>query len=132
MFLRSNINSYQLLFTLRFSNRFADSSDIERTIQKNVLKRFFIEAPVFGHGLGSYSTQSIRSFEFPYSYELHVLALFGQVGILGIVLFTCSSSKLLPKSVLIQARRAKLSDISGILLICFLASGFFNPAITKN
>jgi hypothetical protein len=121
-----------ILITLRFSDKFVDSSDIERTIQKISLKRFFFDAPIFGHGLGSYSTQSIRAPEFPYSYELQVLALFGQLGIVGMGLLTGILLNYYRKAFSFKRGARSYQASVAILLICFLASGFFNPNILSS
>jgi hypothetical protein len=120
------------LIALRFSDKFVDSSDIERVIQKVALQRFFIEAAVFGHGLGSYSTRSIRSIELPYSYELQILALFGQVGVVGILLFTFLLFNYYRKAFSFRRGRRSYQISLVLLLICFLASGFFNPNILSS
>lgn len=71
---------YNLIATLvafRLSGQLVDSSDIVRVEQIRALKAFFWDAPWFGHGLGSYTTDVIRSVELPYNYEVQLLALAG-------------------------------------------------------
>ena len=78
----------QDLVMLRFSDALTGSSDIERTAQTPVLVKLFLDAPLMGHGMGSYSHQVIRNDDSPYSYEDQLLALAGQVGLIGLLSLT--------------------------------------------
>jgi hypothetical protein len=71
--------------SLRFSSTVVDSSDQDRAEQTPALEDFFTSAPIFGHGLGSYTRKVIRSDEAPYSYEVQLLAMAGQIGLVGLL-----------------------------------------------
>lgn len=71
----------------RFSVDVAGGSDDARLVQINALKRFYWEAPLLGHGLGSYPDEVVRSEELPYVYEVQLLALACQVGLIGMLFF---------------------------------------------
>ena len=77
------------LAQLRFSADVAGGSDEIRTVQMAALMHFFLSAPLFGHGFGSYPTDVIRNSKLPYVYEIQLLALAGQEGIVGISLMGC-------------------------------------------
>ena len=76
------------LYRLRFSDEIAGSSDSVRVDQKEALQHFFLDAPILGHGWGSYTTLLIRSRDTPQAYEMEVLSLAGQTGIVGITFFS--------------------------------------------
>jgi hypothetical protein len=73
------------LYQLRFSTDVAGSSDSVRVEQTRALEDFFEDAPLMGHGLGSYTNQVLRvegsDIGSRYSYEAQLLALSGQIGI---------------------------------------------------
>ena len=73
------------LYEIRFSADVAGDSDSVRTGQIPVLMTFFSEAPLLGHGLGSYSTTLMRDTTETghYGYEVQLLALPGQIGLVG-------------------------------------------------
>lgn len=118
------------LYQTRFSQEVAGDSDTARVEQIAALKLFFLDAPLLGHGLGSYTSQVIRSEDnSKFGYEVQLLALFGQVGLAGMLVFAgiCAfyfrclwpkeRSELLNKGALV------------LLLLAWLASGLFNPLL---
>jgi hypothetical protein len=118
------------LVNSRFSQNLVSYSDEIRVAQVAALDDLFFEAPLIGHGLGSYSTQLIRGGdESKYSYEVQLLALAAQIGIVGLVLLTGLGilyfRHLLPTS--LRHSAPKLSLI--LLLIIWLAAGLFNPLL---
>jgi len=117
---------------LRFSSQFVDSSDVERVAQRQVLLVFFEDSPILGHGLGSHPSQIIRSEALPYSYEFQLLALLGQVGIvgfsaLGVLLF-----------LYFRQYFATIRDDGHFkaavfcLLFAWVSSGVFNPFLVSS
>ena len=58
-----------------------EGSDGERIIQFNALWKMFEDSPIWGHGMGAYSTSCIRDVEMPFSYELSVFALLIKFGL---------------------------------------------------
>jgi hypothetical protein len=77
-------NAVSLLVSERFSAALAGVSDLERIVQIAALKEFALDAPWFGHGLGTFTNQSVRVWAAPYNYEVQGLALVGQVGLVGV------------------------------------------------
>ena len=124
--------SFRLVVTLRFSSNVADSSDIARVLQNRALVEFFFDAPFFGHGLENYSTQIIRSIDLPYSYESQVLALCGQVSIGGILLFVFLLLNYYRKSISVERGNYIYQFSVLLLLIDFIAAGFFNPYLLSS
>jgi hypothetical protein len=118
-----------VVVTLRLSNNIADSSDIERVVQGRTLHAFFMDAPLFGHGLGSYAVASIRAIDLPYIYELQVPALLGQVGIVGMMLFSFLLFNHYRKAFRFKSGNMLYQSSILLMLLAFLASGFFNPTL---
>ena len=120
------------LYQLRFSEAVAGSSDRDRVEQQQALRNFFLDAPIFGHGLGSFSHAVIRENENEagrYGYEMQLLALSGQLGILGIVLMSgfviWCYRRLFWKRVMPIRNRIGL----GGMLLFWLAAGLYNPML---
>jgi hypothetical protein len=114
------------LIRLRFSNDVAGASDIERILQIKALYNWFLDAPIFGHGLGAYTRQNIRSELLPYSYEVQLLALLGQIGIVGCSLLGVLIGYLYWRTARYAKSWPKALSIA-VLLAVWLAGGFFNP-----
>ena len=117
---------------LRFSDSVTGSSDIERAGQSEALQHFFLDAPLLGHGLGSYTTQVLRSTENEkgrYGYEMQLLALAGQTGLVGIAFFLLLLiwyyRRLFVSGPLLMPDRLGL----GLLLIVWIAAGLYNPLL---
>ena len=126
---------YDLLYAMisfRFSDSHTDDSDFARNEQKSALATFFEEAPVFGHGLGSYTPQVIRSETLPYSYENQLLALAGQIGIVGLLLL--SGLLLAYYRKLIATRHHSLTYKSTVmaLLLTWILGGLLNPGLISS
>ncbi len=115
------------LVTLRFSTALAGSSDIERTWQIVGLKQFFWDAPLFGHGMGSYILNLKRSVDTPYVYEVQIGALLVQFGIVGMCLLAGLLINFYRKA--FDLRRGKRAYQAAVLLLLldFIAAAFFNP-----
>lgn len=119
------------IYQSRFSEAIAGSSDLQRTEQIPPLIRFFFDAPVFGHGLGSYTTALLRDYtpNLRHSYEVQLLALAGQIGIVGLLflagLLAAYYKRLwLPGTMRLGDRLAILG-----LLLAWLAAGAGNPLL---
>jgi O-antigen ligase len=120
------------LVAFRFSNELVESSDVVRVDQVRALQAFFWDAPWFGHGLGSYTTDVIRSVDVPYNYEVQLLALAGQVGLVGMAVFLV---------LLVNYYRKAFSFGPGgwgyqfsvlTLLGCFIVAALFNPTLLSS
>ena len=120
-----------VLYQLRFSQAVAGASDQERTEQIQALKDLFVDAPLLGHGLGSYATRLLRepSEAGRYSYEVQFLALSGQIGLLGILFFFALGAfyyrGLWWRSTVAFGDRIGLA----LLLLAWLAAGLSNPLL---
>jgi hypothetical protein len=118
--------------SLRFSTTVVTSSDAERTAQVTALRDFIEEAPWFGHGLGSYTTRVIRSETAPYSYEAQLLALLGQIGIVGVALLALLTTYYLRNLWPARDRSVLRSGGLLLLLLAWIAGGFFNPSVISS
>ena len=121
------------LYQLRFSADVAGSSDLIRTEQTSALKAFFKDAPLLGHGLGSYTNQVVREQETEggvrYSYEAQLLALAGQIGVAGLTfLFVLGAYYY---SDLWWRPRSSLKDRVAVagLLGFWICAGLYNPLL---
>lgn len=121
------------LVQLRFSTDLAAGSDITRVIQIVALKKFFWDAPLFGHGFGSFTHDVVRSSEAAYNYEVQLLALAGQAGIVGLLLL-CLIAIYYFRSLwrsgglrMVLGPRQRICVF--LLLLIYLAGGLFNPSL---
>ena len=124
--------SYNLLATLiafRFSGELVDSSDNVRVEQIRALKAFFWDAPLFGHGLGTYTTDVVRSLELPYNYEVQLLALPGQVGLVGMLLFAVLLANYYRKAFTFRSGTVAYQLCVLAMLVNFLGAALFNPCL---
>ena len=120
------------LYQLRFSAEIAGSSDAVRVDQSKALQEFFLDAPLLGHGLGSYTPHIVRSEGSAtgrYSYEMQLLALLGQTGIVGMTFFLVLLGwyyrRILMNGYLSAVDRVGL----GTLLVIWIAAGLYNPLL---
>ncbi len=117
------------LYQLRFSASVAGGSDEFRSEQIRALITFFQDAPFWGHGFGSFSHEVIRSETASYTYEVQLLALLGQLGIVGMLLLSLLTAfyyrALWWKSQLRPLDRVSLS----LLLAAWIAGGLSNPIV---
>jgi hypothetical protein len=109
-----------------------ESGDI-RVKQSIALYNGWIESPLFGHGINSYSKEVIRSGSTPWSYEQVYQALLYQAGILGVAMFFTYIG-LIIFNLYCKAGRLGLIEnkyFLGILVgfICFVIAGASNPLI---
>jgi hypothetical protein len=118
-----------VLMDLRFSSALAAASDKPRVWQIVALKKFFWDAPIFGHGMGSYVVDHIRSVELPYAYEVQLLSLSAEFGIIGMGIFTVMLLNYYRKAFSFRKGTYSYQASVGLMLICFLGAGFFNPSL---
>jgi O-antigen ligase len=118
------------LLQARTSQEVVTESDSTRTEQISALKGFFFDAPLLGHGLGTYVTTSIRSDgDAKYGYEVQLLALSGQVGIAGLTLLGLLCFYYY-QGLWRRASRGALNKAVILVLLCaWLAAGLFNPLL---
>ena len=120
-----------VLYQLRFSQEVAGSSDLQRAEQIQALENQFVDAPLLGHGLGSYANWVLRDTTEAgrYSYEVQYLALPGQIGLLGMVFLLALASyyyrALWWRSSMSPRDRIGLT----LLLLFWLAAGLSNPLL---
>lgn len=68
----------------------ATRTDIDngvRKIQADALIEGWMEAPIFGHGTGSYTSKCIRDHTYLWAYEYTYLAMLFQKGIVGVITY---------------------------------------------
>ena len=129
------LSTLPLLITvvsLRFSSKVTTSSDVERTEQVGALQDFIADAPWFGHGLGSYTHRLIRSDTAPYSYEAQLLALIGQVGIVGVALLVLLTGYYFRGLWPVRGRDKLRNGGLFLLLVGWTVGGFFNPSVISS
>lgn len=119
------------LFALRFFSSAASGSDNERFSQVVPLQKFFLEAPLLGHGLGSFTTVLLRDQTLTgrFAYEMQILALPAQLGILGITFFLLLGAMFYQR--LWRGNNLNWADRIGIvgLLLFWIAAGATNPLL---
>lgn len=119
------------VYQTRFSDAVTGGSDAQRTEQIIPLRNFFFDAPLFGHGLGSYTPVLLREYSPAgrYSYEVQLLALSGQIGIVG--MFLLASLMIFYYKRLWTPGTIPLRDRIAImvLLLLWLAAGAGNPLL---
>ncbi len=120
-----------LLYELRLSDEQVDFSDGLREEQRGPLYKFVADAPILGHGLGTYTVEIIREPVSMYGYELQLVALVGQIGAVG--------TAILPLLVayyyrgVLDPRRPVVQSVSvAILIALWIASGFQNPWLASS
>jgi hypothetical protein len=120
------------LIQLRFSQQVIDASDPIRVQQSSALKQFFLEAPLLGHGLGSFTNIVIREVDLPYNYEMQLVALFTQIGITGIIFLACLLVNYYKKAFTFSKGNRSFQFSVLILLATFIAGSLFNPSIISS
>ena len=118
---------------LRFSVDVAGGSDDVRVQQIAAMKRYFWEAPLVGHGLGSHTDEIVRSETLPYVYEVQLLALANQMGILGLLMMAVILAyyyyALFPWNRPWRGALFTTQLSTSLLLCCWIAAGLFNPML---
>lgn len=120
------------VIAFRFSSSLAGSSDIERDQQIPALKELFWRSPLFGNGLGSYALQLKRSGDVPYAYEVQVLAILAQVGLIGSGLLLFLLVNYYRKAFCLGPKPSGVQISIFFLLLDILGAGFFNPSLLSS
>ncbi|WP_106418376.1 O-antigen ligase family protein [Salinicola tamaricis] len=105
---------------VRFFSTQNDVSDEVRFSQTVVLINYFEKAPLFGHGLGAFSTEMIRSTTAPFSYEQQLLSFLPKFGVFGFLMFL---SYVYIAIKIVASRQYYLV----MYLALFVSASFFNP-----
>jgi hypothetical protein len=116
------------IISLRFDSPTNTESDDVRTIQINCLGSLFFESPIFGHGIGAFSTSCPAADESPYSYEVQYLGYFYKFGFLGFIIFTILYINSI-KSLLIT-NRIDIRFITALFIITL--TGLYNPYLISS
>ena len=108
---------------IRYTGSYADDSDSYRVLMANALYPMFYSNPIFGNGLGAYSSELIRFENAKWNYELEWLASLMQFGLFGMLNVTAVLFALI-----IRINRSLKLISLGItcVLILFLSVAFFN------
>ncbi len=119
--------------TLRFSATTAEFSDQPRTLQIPALIRYFLDAPLLGHGLGSHTNEIIRDLAKPYGYEVQIYALAGQLGLVGLLIMALIGlyyfQPIWRPNHSWSGRHTGEKLCLAMLLAVWIAAGFFNPML---
>ncbi|CAI0776166.1 O-Antigen ligase [Serratia rubidaea] len=114
----------------RFGNNTNNSvSDSYREWQNRSLYNSFMEMPIFGHGIGYYIPNALRSETTKYLYESQTLSMLMSLGIIGcaclllLIVFTCL------KAVSKESNGAFTYMMPLIFLAMWLFSGSVNPLL---
>lgn len=102
--------------------------------QLQVLLAEWLEAPVFGQGLGAVAAGLIRSAEQPWAYELSYVALLFHVGIVGVAVYAYGLFWTVQQSRRIARQGGALAAPAVAILVgllSFLAANFTNPYLLK-
>ncbi|WP_369789084.1 O-antigen ligase family protein [Rouxiella sp. WC2420] len=78
-----SFQSVQEMITTRFDQKLVSSSDGARDLQRVGIEKKIDQSPILGNGIGYYIPDVIRSSDAKYSYELQLLALIMQLGMIG-------------------------------------------------
>ena len=117
------------IFALRFASNVVSDSDAPRHVQIAALSRFFWNAPLLGHGWGTYARDCIRSTDVPYSYEVELLALLGQIGIVGVLSLFLLAGRYFKALFRWRENGVAFRMAALTLLATFIAGGITNPML---
>lgn len=111
----------------RFSEKNVSYSDGIRKEQFPYIFSAFERKPLFGNGIGFYLPEYMRAIEVPYLYELQILSLLMQFGIVGFSIIFIP----IFISIVHRVRNVDLSYRIAVLVMAgiWFASGFFNPVL---
>lgn len=114
------------LYDLRTSEFQLEFSDGLRDEQRGPLYEFIAKAPIFGHGLGTFTDEIIREPQYKYSYELQLVALVGQIGAVGCSVIAITVAYYYRVILIFKGRFLEVISVATLLAIWF-ATGFQNP-----
>ncbi len=109
----------QDIISSRLDSQASADSDVIRDTQEKAIDRRISEAPVIGHGMGSYAPDLIRSPGTPYSYELQIPAMIMQLGYLGVFAFFAVT--LIPVVYSFSHARASYIICGGIIYLWWIS-----------
>ncbi|WP_413481326.1 O-antigen ligase family protein [Serratia proteamaculans] len=118
------------LIDSRLNNQSSNAaSDQERAFQNNALLNAISSHPLFGHGMGYYIPNALRSITTPYLYESQTLSIVMDFGIIGVsILFFIFLSTCISNALNVNGKKRVKNLI--MPLVCFsiwLLSGSVNP-----
>lgn len=111
-----------------------DPSANPRREQFYALLEGWKQSPLFGNGLGSFTTFSVRSFEMPWAYELYYMSLLFQTGIVGVLCYALGIFWIIWSSIRILREDELLAPFQLSILVgmlCFLIGNATNPYLVK-
>lgn len=114
------------LYELRTGDYQIDFSDGLRDEQRGPLYKFIAGAPIFGHGLGTFTAEVIREPVSMYSYELQLVALVGQIGVIGCGVIAAALTYYYRGIFDLRGRVIDVFSVATLLAI-WVATGFQNP-----
>jgi hypothetical protein len=120
-----------VLYEWRTSDDTVEFSDGLREEQRGALYKFVMDAPIFGHGLGTYTAEVIREPVSMYAYELQLVALVGQIGAVGTAILGLLVVYYY-RGVFDLRRSVLQSGSAAILIAIWIASGFQNPWLASS
>lgn len=106
-------------------------SDLERTIQDMNIKEKISDAYWFGHGIGYYIPNYLRSYVdgYKYAYESQVLATIMKIGLVGFFLFIICVLYVCFRAQNLSSIPWNLFLLRLIMLILWIFSGYYNPLL---
>lgn len=117
----------QILFVL---SSFDSSVEFVRFDQLNALLSGWLQSPIWGWGLGSYTEVVIRNDARPWMYELQYAQLLFQMGFVGFLAYTAGVVWLCVKGIeMMRMDKILGSHVAPVLVgcICFLFANATNP-----
>lgn len=112
----------------RFMGDNAEASDYVRLIQLDYLLKGINEAPVLGHGLGSYVPEYTRGDELPFLYEMEWFALAYQFGIAGCLCLLLLFLMII-KKIRVGDLDARYKCLVALNIVFYFARPFANPML---
>lgn len=118
------------MIQFRFFSSFTVESDSTRDIQSTELIQGILQKPFWGHGMGSFIPDLIRSEALPFSYEKEYLSFVFQLGIVGFFIIIAGIIIVYAKQMVIYLKNVpcviKIFSITGFMW--FLIRPAFNPS----
>ncbi|MGR7475339.1 O-antigen ligase family protein [Klebsiella aerogenes] len=105
------------------------ASDLERVWQNQMLYNSFIDSPVFGHGLGYFIPNAMRSITTPYLYESQSLSMLMTLGVLGTLVLFLLYVFLCFKTIYNDNNGRLKIIVPAIFLVMWVFSGSVNPLL---
>lgn len=105
------------------------ASDVERIWQNQMLYNSFVDSPIFGHGIGYFMPNAMRSITTPYLYESQSLSMLMTLGIFGTVILFLLYSFLCFKSLYRDTDGKIKFIVPTVFLIMWVFSGSVNPLL---